>query len=289
MKDYVVAIGTIGIDEYIKVDEWPVLSDKAIAQRISTEVGGMISNYSCNLATTGVKTYILQQFANDEYLPIFKKELDKYGVDYSYCDVNQNIETTKCIVANTKGERTILVVDGKNEPFKLSDSSIELLRNSKFVFSTIPYLKNLIDNKKIIESFVEKGAKLIIDIEPSSFIESDDIEFYLSNSSILIFNEFGIQKYSEYLGMNVYDYLKKRKKIAIITKGSKGADLIDKNEIISILGEKVKVVDTTGAGDMFSATFTYGLMKNMTKKDALRESNKAAAEHIKYMGPKRKI
>ena len=79
------------------------------------------------------------------------------------------------------------------------------------------------------------------------------------------------------------------KKIAIITKGSKGADLIDKNEIISILGEKVKVVDTTGAGDMFSATFTYGLMKNMTKKDALRESNKAAAEHIKYMGPKRKI
>jgi len=289
MKDYVVAIGTIVIDEYIKVDDWPSLSDKAIATRISTEIGGMISNYSCNLATTGIKTYLLQQFAQDEYITIFKKELDKYGVDYSHCTINEQIETTKCIVANTKGERTILVVDGKNEQLVLNSAALDLLNNSKYVFSTIPYLKNLSNNRKIIETFVKKGAKLMIDIEPSSFINRDDIDFYLDNASILIFNEFGFKKYSEYIGMNAYDYLKKNNKTAIITKGSHGAELINKDEVISILGKKVTVVDTTGAGDMFSATFTYGLMNNMNIKDVLIASNEAAAKHITYMGPKRKI
>jgi len=289
MKDYVVAIGTIVIDEYIKVDEWPSLADKAIASKISTELGGMISNYSCNLATTGVKTYLLQQFAQDEYITIFKQELDKYGVDYSYCTINEQIETTKCIVANTKGERTILIVDGKNEPLVLNDVAIDLLNNSKYVFSTIPYLKNLSNNKEIIETFVKEGTKLMIDIEPSSFINCDDIDFYLRNASILIFNEFGFKKYSEYIGMNAYDYLKKSDKIVIITKGSHGAELINKDEVISVLSKKVAVVDTTGAGDMFSATFTYGLMNNMNKKEALVASNEAAAKHITYMGPKRKI
>lgn len=289
MNDYVVAIGTIVIDEYINVNEWPTLSDKAVATRIATELGGMISNYSCNLATTGVKTYLLQQFADDEYLSIFQEELDKYEVDYSHCTINRNIETTKCIVANTFGERTILIVDGKNEPLVVHETTIDLLNNSRYVFSTIPYLKNIADNKNIIQTFVDRGAQLMIDIEPSSFTNSDDIEFYLEHSSVLLFNEFGFAKYREYLGVDPITHLQQTDKTVIVTKGSKGVDLITKDEVISIQGEQVDVVDTTGAGDMFSATFTSELLHNRTKKEALVAANKAAAHHITYMGPKRKI
>lgn len=289
MRDYVVAIGSIVTDEYIRVDHWPRLSDKTVATKISTELGGMISNYSCNLSTTGVKTYLLQQFADDEYLGIFKEELDKYGVDYSYCKINKNIETTKCIVANTNGERTILIVDGKSEPFVLNDAAIDLLGHSKYVFSTIPYLKNIANNKKIIESFIRKGAKLIIDVEPSTFIDSDDVDFYLTSASILIFNEFGFEEYARHLNQDAYEYVKKSDKIVILTKGFRGVDLLNKGEIISLPSEQVEVVDTTGAGDMFSATFTSGLMNNLTKKEALIAANIAASKHITYMGPKRKI
>ena len=209
-------------------------------------------------------------------------------MDYADWIVWTWIATTKFIVSNTNWSRTILVILGKAIEFALNPKIVDLISNAKFVFSTIPNFKNLVDDKEIIKIITNNGATIILDVEATTFRETDDLDFYFEHAGVLIFNEFGFEKYNQRYGRSPSE-LVKQGKIIVITKGASGADVFTQNGSHSVEGHKIDVVDTTGAGDMFSSTFISELIKGTDEFKATEIANLKAAEHTTYLGPKRRI
>ena len=81
-------------------------------------------------------------------------------------------------------------------------------------------------------------------------------------------------------------------KIFVITMGEKGVVLVHKKEIVKVPSEKIeKVVDLTGAGDLFTSGFIHGFINKMGFEKSLKLGTKSAAEIIKILGarPKKKL
>ena len=77
MKDskYIVSIGTVCIDDYVKSSHWPKLGDKALAEFKGYEVGGMPYNAACVVSSTGIKTYMLDVIGR-EFRDIIIEDID---------------------------------------------------------------------------------------------------------------------------------------------------------------------------------------------------------------------
>jgi len=287
---YVVAIGPVFIDEYLEMQNWPTLGDKAVAKPKSLEMGGMISNFCCNIADQGIKVYLLNHFSGDKYLAFFRRELKKFNVDYSHSRIDKYSSTNKCIVANIRGERTILVVTENQPVYVFNSRDMRLLQNAKYLYSTITDLQHIEGCWDVLRKIKEHGVKLVLDIEASTFQSHIEEKKYFDAADILIFNEFGFRKYSK--GQSKIDIIKhfqSTSRLVVITKGSDGYELITKDEIHIGKGEEVEVVDTTGSGDMFNATFLAEIINGTSPAQAAILANSKAAEHATYFGPKTRI
>jgi len=84
--------------------------------------------------------------------------------------------------------------------------------------------------------------------------------------------------------------LKSLNKIFIITTGENGAILVHKKEVIKVTSEKIeKIVDLTGAGDLFAAGFIHGFVNKIGFEKSLKLGVQSASEIIKVLGARTKI
>ncbi len=287
-KDYVVSLGTVCIDDYITSTEWPKLGDKALAEFKGYQVGGMPYNAACVMASTGIKTYMLDVIGK-EFRDIIITDLEKYNIDKSLCTYD-NHKTMRTIIVNTKGERVIFVLDEDKKPeILLNEKQMEILKGAKFLYTNIPEIIRLADAKKIVKILREENVKIFYDIEQTMLKDEYNIEYFMENSDILSFN---IEGYKKLVSKKSEEFIKKftDKNIKIIiTKGEQGCELMTREYSIKIEGKKPKVVDTTGAGDTFNGILISSLIKGLDIKDALKKANEIAALSTEYFGVNKNI
>lgn len=283
-RGYVVAIGSLAIDENIFVEAYPVLGDKVLAKYGEKQVGGMIPNFTCNLASAGIETHLITQFADDEYLDVFKNELREYNVQYESSRVRKNCKSTKCVVLNNNVDKSVLIVLGDMPRYSLSGAQLNLIENSSYLYSSISELRQIMNYDEILE-LSRKSTDLVLDIEPETFTSlKEDVDFF-DSAKILIFNEFGYKKIIDE-DSSVIERLVYSGKIIVLTKGKHGVSLITKGYSVNLEGKNVKSIDTTGAGDMFNAMFIASIINGSSYSDSLEYANEMAALHTTIIGPK---
>ncbi len=279
----VVSIGAISIDENYACDSWPAEGDKRLIKRLSNEVGGMISNVACNLACEGIDSKLLHVFAKDEYYEIFKTELARYNVDLSLSIESKDAQTSHCLIMNTKKDRVIFIELGNAIHYSINLEQLEKLKESRFIYSSISELKRINSIKDVLINL--KSVDLVLDVEPDTFLSFENDQFIFDAAKIIIMNEFGYEKLKKEKD-DIIEYFRDLDKIIIITMGSKGAHLYDQNQLIKVDGIKVNVIDSTGAGDMFNASFLASLIHGKSYGEALNYANQKAAQHTSIYGPK---
>ena len=85
--------------------------------------------------------------------------------------------------------------------------------------------------------------------------------------------------------MKLFHYAKQLEKIIIITRGEKGSIAINKNDVIECEGIKnLKIVDLTGAGDLFAAGFLHGHINNLTISESLEKGTEMSSKIIQKIG-----
>jgi fructokinase len=83
----------------------------------------------------------------------------------------------------------------------------------------------------------------------------------------------------------VVEFAKQIKKLLVITRGDKGAISIDGNEINEVGIEKnLKLVDLTGAGDLFAAGYLHGIINNLQSSDCLKKGTEMSSKIIQQIG-----
>ena len=271
----------------INEEEFKKLSSNLKIEK--TIAGGSVANTIVGLAQLKNDVSFIGKINDDKFGLDYEKSLISENVKYFYKKKKETIPTGTCLILITPdSERTMctfLGISGKINPNDLSDNQI---KNSKIIFLE----GYLWDEGRPKDTFnkaftlAKKTAmtlsdKFCVDRHKKSFF--DLVKYKLD---ITFANEQEILSLIDSKSFkDVIDFSKELNKLIIITRSDKGSVAINGSEVIECSSQKnLKIVDLTGAGDLFAAGFLNGYINNKTIKESLENGTKMASKIIQTIG-----
>ena len=169
-----------------------------------------------------------------------------------------------------------------------NDINLAAIKNSEFLFLE-GYLWDEGEPRKAFEKAIESSNKVAMSLSDLFCVERHKphfLELVKKKLDITFANEQEIislidaKKFED-----VIEFAKKIKKMIIITRGSKGALAVNNEEVTECSAKKnLKIVDLTGAGDLFAGGFLHGYINGMNTKECLEKGTEMSAKIIQVIG-----
>ena len=275
----------------IQIDEFENLKNKIKIEKI--EAGGSVANTMAGIAYLNGNSFFIGKISSDRFGKIYKQGLEKINVHFSYIEKNENLATGASIIFITPdSERTMCTYLGISSKLSAEDINEHYIKDSKLIFLE-GYLwdKGTTEEmfKKIINLAKKNNIKIAMslsDIFCVNRYREDFIKLLQDDLDILFGNENEINaltnKKSLFEGIKE---LQKLNKLIIITRGEKGSLAILKNEMVNCDSVKVdKILDLTGAGDLFASGFLKEYLDKSNIKKCLQTGSELAAKIIQKIG-----
>ena len=275
----------------IQIDEFENLKNIIKIEKI--EAGGSVANTMAGIAYLNGNSYFIGKISSDKFGKIYKDSLEKINVNFSYNEKNENLATGASIIFITPdSERTMCTYLGISSKLSAEDIYEHYIKDSKLIFLE-GYLwdKGTTEEmfKKIINLAKKNNIKIAMSLSDIFCVNrhrEDFIKLLQDDLDILFGNENEINaltnKKSLFEGIKE---LQKLNKLIIITRGEKGSLAILKNEMVNCDSVKVdKILDLTGAGDLFASGFLKEYLDKSNIKKCLQTGSELAAKIIQKIG-----
>lgn len=282
----VIGFGALNLDRLYKVKK---LADKGCHQEIigfEECPGGSAANTIAGLAGLGLRTGFIGAVGDDTDGRVMLKDFELRGVDTK--GVSTLPERTGFIIGfvDAEGERTLYPHPGANNELKFSKKQLDYAQSANFL-----HLSSFVDDlqfsvQKKLVSLLPKNVK--ISFSPGGLYSRKGLTTLLPiirRSHIVFLNEDEIKELTGkgyVAGSRML--IEHGAKMVAVTLGARGCFVSDGRHEHTIPAEKVRVVDTTGAGDAYAAGFLYALIKGKNIKEAGILGNKTASSCIKNLG-----
>lgn len=278
----ILVIGSLNIDMVMRVDHMPTAGETILCDGMKLVAGGKGANQACAAGRLGTDVTMLGAIGNDSHGEMQRDSLQRSGVDVSGLITKESVSTgTAFITVNKEGNNSIVVVQGANAQFTPEDIEAhrDLLEECEIVIlqleipmDTVLYAVKLartlgktviLDPAPVPEHFPEELYQYVDIIKPN--------ESELSRLT-------GIADAQNHLEEAVQIVKDHGVKNVLVTLGGDGVYLDTENEPpVHIPAKKVEVVDTTAAGDSFTAALAAMLLEGKTLKEAAEFANQVSA------------
>ena len=263
-----------------------LLSNLKIAQTIA---GGSVANSIVGLSQLGNPVSYIGKVNNDELGNKYEKSLTNEKVKYCYQKKEELIPTGTCLILITPdSERTMCTFLGIAG--KISDKDIDenAVKNSELIFLE-GYLWDEGDPKKAFNKAISISKKTSMSLSDKFCVDRHKKSFFdlVKNKLDITFsNEQEILSLINTENFNeVISFGKQLGKLLVITRGEKGSIAIIDNKIVECKSQKnLKIVDLTGAGDLFAAGFLHGYINNLPIKESLLKGTEMSSKIIQKIG-----
>lgn len=278
----ILVIGSLNLDMTVQVDHTPAVGETIISNAMEMNAGGKGANQACALGKLGGDAVMLGAVGRDMYADIQLDSLHKAGVDVSRIIRKDNVNTGIALIAvNADGDNSIIVVSGANALLskKDIDNNLDMIEDCDIVIFQLEVpLETVCYGAKIASNL---GKKVILDPAP---VPPDFPEELYQYVDIIKPNETelgmltGVENPEENLEYAVSCLKKKGVKDVLVTLGEKGVYLEEDGACpVRIPAVKVQAVDTTAAGDSFTAALAIMLAKGKSLKEAAVFANYVSA------------
>ncbi len=258
--------------------------------------GGSAANTVAGMAALGSKVGFIGQVANDQFGTVFTHDIRAIGVEFATPPREGEPPTAQCLIFVTPdGQRTMNTFLGAAQYLDTSALDRDLIASSEILYLE-GYLWNADESRAAMAEAiaVAKGAGRKVAFTLSdSFVILGHRDAFLgmmarSEIDILFANEAEITTLMETDDFDVaVSAAAKSVPTLVVTRGADGAVAVKDGEYVKVSAEPVsKVLDTTGAGDLFAAGFLAGQAQGRSVKDSLTMGAVAAAEVISHYGPR---
>ena len=254
-----------------------------------TIAGGSVANSIVGLAQLKNDVSFIGKINDDKFGLSYEKSLISENVKYFYNKKKENIPTGTCLILITPdSERTMctfLGISGKINPNDLNDRQI---KKSEIIFLE-GYLWDEGGPKDTFNKAFTLAKKTAMTLSDKFCVDRHKKSFFdlVKNKLDIIFaNEQEILSLIDCISFkDVIDFSKELKKLIVITRSDKGSVAINGSEVIECNSQKnLKIVDLTGAGDLFAAGFLNGYINNKTIKESLENGTEMASKVIQIIG-----
>ena len=263
-----------------------LLSTLKIEDTIS---GGSVANSIVGLSQLGNKVGFIGKISDDSLGQKYKDGLKKENVDYLYSKKKESLPTGTCLILITPdSERTMCTFLGIAGKINKDDVDIHSVKNSEITFLE-GYLWDEGEPKSAFDIAIENSNKVAMSLSDLFCVERHKPHFLnlIKNKLDITFaNEQEITSLIDAKNFEeIISFAKQLGKITIITRGEKGSIAIDKNEVIECESEKdLKIIDLTGAGDLFAAGFLHGYINKLGTKESLKKGTEMSSRVIQKIG-----
>ncbi len=286
----VISIGAVLLDTMATVERFPDIDDEVFVPELVMSGGGSAANVAISCSRLGMRTGFIGKIGDDSNGEFLKNEFKADNIDLEGLVIDKKFNTGMCFIPIHQGERMIFAHSGAANKLNQEDIKKEYILSSKLIL--LANLKNLKPLKQATK-YAKTGDTLVV-FNPGALIADqgfDECEELLASTDIYISSETELNKIMEEKSTesSLNKLFKMGTSVAAITRGSRGALLVDKNKKIEIPIYKVNVVDTTGAGDSFSAGFITGYLENIDLKMCGKMGNANAAILIGKVGARNEL
>ena len=254
-----------------------------------TLAGGSVANSIVGLSQLGNAVSFIGKVSDDKLGNKYEKSLINEKVQYCYQKKEESIPTGTCLILITPdSERTMCTFLGIAG--KISDKDIDenAVKNCELVFLE-GYLWDEGEPKTAFNKAISISKKTAMTLSDQFCVERHKKSFFdlVNNKLDITFaNEQEILSLIDAKNFNeVISFGKQLGKLFVITRSEKGSIAIQKNEVVKCDSQKnLKIVDLTGAGDLFAAGFLHGHINNLSIKESLQKGTEMASKIIQKIG-----
>jgi len=254
-----------------------------------TVSGGSVANSIVGLSQLGDKVGFIGKISNDEFGNKYEEGLKKENVEYFYSKKKEELPTGTCLILITPdSERTMCTFLGTAGKINEDDVSSEAIKKSEIVFLE-GYLWDEGEPKKAFDKAINNANKVAMSLSDQFCVERHKAHFLelVKNKLDIIFaNEQEITSLIEAKDFNeVINFSKQLNKLVIVTRGEKGAIAIHGVQVVETdIIHGLKILDLTGAGDLFAAGFLHGYINKFSIKESLEKGTKMSSKVIQQIG-----
>ena len=263
-----------------------LLSNLKIKETIA---GGSVANSIVGLSQLGNPVSFIGKINDDELGNKYEKSLTNEKVKYCYQKKKETIPTGTCLILITPdSERTMCTFLGIAG--KVSDNDIDenAVKNSELVFLE-GYLWDEGEPKTAFDKAINLSKKTAMTLSDKFCVErhkKNFLDLVINKLDITFANEQEILSLIDAKNFDeVISFAKQLRKLIVITRSDKGSIAIQKNEVVECNSKKdLRIVDLTGAGDLFAAGFLHGHVNNLSLKESLQKGTEMASKIIQKIG-----
>ena len=255
--------------------------------------GGSVANTMSGIAYLKGSSSFIGKVNSDDFGVIYKKSLEDINVNFPYLQKNENLSTGACIILITPdSERTMCTYLGISSHLSDNDIKESNIMNNELIFLE-GYLwdKGISEKmfKHVINIAKKNKVKIAMSLSDIFCVTRHKEDFYnlLKNDlDILIGNENEINELTSKKDLlDSINQLKELNKLIVVTRSENGSLAIKDNEIISCDSTKVnRILDLTGAGDLFAAGFLKEHLEKSEIKKCLMTGSILASKIIQKIG-----
>ena len=263
-----------------------LLIDLKIEKTVS---GGSVANSIVGISQLGSEAGFIGKISDDEFGAKYEEGLKIENVEYFYSKKRELLPTGTCLILVTPdSERTMCTFLGTAGKINENDINPDIVKKSEIVFLE-GYLWDEGEPKKAFNKAINNSNKVALSLSDQFCVERHKTHFLnlVKNKIDITFaNEQEITSLIDANNFNeVINFSKQLDKLIVLTRGEKGAVSICGEEVIEINAKKnIKIVDLTGAGDLFAAGFLSGYINKLSTKECLEKGAEMSSKIIQKIG-----
>ena len=254
-----------------------------------TVSGGSVANSIVGLSQLGEKVGFIGKISDDDFGEKYEEGLKKEDGEYFYSKKKEELPTGTCLILVTPdSERTMCTFLGTAGKINENDVDANVIKKSEIIFLE-GYLWDKGEPKKAFDKAINSANKVAMSLSDQFCVDrhkSHFLELVKNKLDITFANEQEMTSLIEAKNFNeVINFSKQLNKLVVVTRGDKGAVVVSGNEIFESGTQKnLKIVDLTGAGDLFAAGYLHGHINKLSIKDCLKKATEMSSRVIQQIG-----
>jgi len=254
-----------------------------------TVSGGSVANSIVGISQLGNKVGFIGKVSDDDLGSKYEEGLKKENVEYFYSKKKEELPTGTCLILVTPdSERTMCTFLGTAGKINENDVSSDAIKQSEIIFLE-GYLWDEGEPKKAFDKAINNANKVAMSLSDQFCVDrhkSHFLDLVKSKLDITFANEQEVTSLIDAKNFNeVINFSKQLKKLIVLTRGENGAIAIKGDEVVECGVQKnLKIVDLTGAGDLFAAGFLHGHVNNLSTKESLEKGTEMSSKVIQQIG-----
>ena len=254
-----------------------------------TVSGGSVANSIVGISQLGNKAGFIGKISDDIFGSKYEEGLKKENVEYFYSKKKEKLPTGTCLILVTPdSERTMCTYLGTAGKINESDVNANAVKNSEIILLE-GYLWDEGEPKKAFDKAINNANTVAMSLSDQFCVDRHKphfLELVKNKLDITFANEQEITSLIDAKSFDeVINFAKQLNKLIVVTRGEKGAVAVLGSQIYETgIKKNLKIVDLTGAGDLFAAGFLHGYMNKLTINESLKKGTEMSSKIIQQIG-----